>query len=177
MPHLLIAGTTGSGKSGCINAILTSILLRATPDDVRMILIDPKRIELGYYEAIPHLLTPVVSNPKQASAALANCVAEMERRYERMSILRARNLPEANRQLRRRGGGPVPAPPPLPAQPPRPRTASAAAGGGEDSCPCPLAAMAGPAALLRAPRRAGENAIIRPPRSRAPSASTSSSRP
>ena len=108
MPHLLIAGTTGSGKSGCINTILTSTLLRASPDEVRMILIDPKRIELGYYESIPHLLTPVVSNPKQASAALANCVAEMERRYERMSILRARNLPEANRQLRKRGEEPMP---------------------------------------------------------------------
>src|SRR5204863_3811577 len=108
MPHVLIAGTTGSGKSGCINTILTSILLRATPDEVRMILIDPKRIELGYYESIPHLLTPVVSNPKQASAALANCVAEMERRYERMSILRARNLPEANRALRGRGEKPLP---------------------------------------------------------------------
>jgi DNA segregation ATPase FtsK/SpoIIIE, S-DNA-T family len=108
MPHLLIAGTTGSGKSGCINTILTSILLRATPDDVRMILIDPKRIELGFYESIPHLLTPVVSNPKQASAALQNCVAEMERRYERMSQLRARNLPEANRQLRRRGEDAMP---------------------------------------------------------------------
>jgi DNA segregation ATPase FtsK/SpoIIIE, S-DNA-T family len=108
MPHLLIAGTTGSGKSGCINTILTSILLRATPDEVRMILIDPKRIELNYYESIPHLLTPVVSNPKQASAALQNCVAEMERRYERMAQLRARNLPEANRQLRRRGEDPMP---------------------------------------------------------------------
>ena len=85
MPHLLIAGTTGSGKSGCINTILTSILLRATPDDVRMILIDPKRIELNYYESIPHLLTPVVSSPKEASAVLANVVAEMERRYERLS--------------------------------------------------------------------------------------------
>ena len=96
MPHLLIAGTTGSGKSGCINTILSSILLRATPDDVRMILIDPKRIELSYYEKIPHLLTPVVSSPKEAAIVLATCVAEMERRYERLAV-RARNLPEANR--------------------------------------------------------------------------------
>jgi S-DNA-T family DNA segregation ATPase FtsK/SpoIIIE len=103
MPHLLIAGTTGSGKSGCINTILTSILLRATPDDVRLILIDPKRIELNYYESIPHLLTPVVSNPKEASAVLLNVVNEMERRYERLSRVRARNLPEANRALRKRG--------------------------------------------------------------------------
>jgi S-DNA-T family DNA segregation ATPase FtsK/SpoIIIE len=108
MPHLLIAGTTGSGKSGCINTMLTSILLRATPDDVRMILIDPKRIELNFYEAIPHLLTPVVSSPKEAQAVLANVVAEMERRYERMSIVRARNLPEANRALRKRGEEPMP---------------------------------------------------------------------
>jgi DNA segregation ATPase FtsK/SpoIIIE, S-DNA-T family len=108
MPHLLIAGTTGSGKSGCINALLTSILLRATPDDVRMILIDPKRIELGYYESIPHLLTPVVSSPKTAAAALANVVGEMERRYERMSIVRARSLPEMNRALRSRGDEPLP---------------------------------------------------------------------
>jgi DNA segregation ATPase FtsK/SpoIIIE, S-DNA-T family len=103
MPHLLIAGTTGSGKSGCINTILTSVLLRSTPDEVRMILIDPKRIELGFYESIPHLLTPVVSSPKQASAALTNVVAEMERRYERLSAVRARNLAEANRTLRQRG--------------------------------------------------------------------------
>ena len=74
MPHLLIAGTTGSGKSGCINTILTSTLLRATPDDVRMILIDPKRIELGYYESIPHLLTSVVSSPKEAATVLMNVV-------------------------------------------------------------------------------------------------------
>jgi S-DNA-T family DNA segregation ATPase FtsK/SpoIIIE len=108
MPHILIAGTTGSGKSGCINTILTSILLRSTPDEVRMILIDPKRIELGFYESIPHLLTPVVSNPKQASAALINVVTEMERRYEKLSIVRARNLPEANRALRTRGEQPLP---------------------------------------------------------------------
>jgi DNA segregation ATPase FtsK/SpoIIIE, S-DNA-T family len=103
MPHLLIAGTTGSGKSGCINTILTSVLLRSTPDDVRMILIDPKRIELGFYESIPHLLTPVVSSPKQAAAALTNVVAEMDRRYEKLSAVRARNLAEANRTLRQRG--------------------------------------------------------------------------
>jgi DNA segregation ATPase FtsK/SpoIIIE, S-DNA-T family len=103
MPHLLIAGTTGSGKSGCINAILTSILLRATPDEVRLILIDPKRIELNYYESIPHLLTPVVSSPKEASAVLLNVVTEMERRYERLSAVRARSLPEANRAFRKRG--------------------------------------------------------------------------
>jgi S-DNA-T family DNA segregation ATPase FtsK/SpoIIIE len=108
MPHILIAGTTGSGKSGCINTILTSILLRATPDDVRLILIDPKRIELNYYESIPHLLTPVVSSPKEASAVLANVVAEMERRYERLSAVRARNLPEANRAFRRRGEDELP---------------------------------------------------------------------
>ncbi len=108
MPHLLIAGTTGSGKSGCINALLTSILLRSTPDEVRMILIDPKRIELNYYESIPHLLTPVVSNPKEASAVLQNVVAEMERRYERLSIIRARNLPEANRTFKARGEDPLP---------------------------------------------------------------------
>ena len=103
MPHLLIAGTTGSGKSGCINTILTSTLLRSTPDDVRMILIDPKRIELGYYESIPHLLTSVVSSPKEAATVLMNVVAEMERRYERLSFVRARSLPEANRALRQRG--------------------------------------------------------------------------
>ena len=108
MPHLLIAGTTGSGKSGCINAVLTSTLLRATPDEVRMILIDPKRIELGYYESIPHLLTPVVSSPKEAATVLMNVVAEMERRYERLSFVRARNLPEANRALRTRGEAALP---------------------------------------------------------------------
>jgi S-DNA-T family DNA segregation ATPase FtsK/SpoIIIE len=103
MPHILIAGTTGSGKSGCINTILTSILLRATPDEARLILIDPKRIELNHYESIPHLLTPVVSSPKEASAVLLNVVTEMERRYERLAQVRARNLNEANRAFRKRG--------------------------------------------------------------------------
>ena len=108
MPHILIAGTTGSGKSGCINTMLCSILLRSTPDDVRMILVDPKRVELGLYESIPHLLTPVVSSPKQASAVLTNVLTEMERRYERMSLARARNLPELNRALRKRGEATLP---------------------------------------------------------------------
>jgi S-DNA-T family DNA segregation ATPase FtsK/SpoIIIE len=103
MPHILIAGTTGSGKSGCINTMLCSILLRATPDELRMILVDPKRVELGLYESIPHLLTPVVSSPKTAAAVLANVLTEMERRYERMSAARARNLGELNRVLTGRG--------------------------------------------------------------------------
>jgi len=108
MPHLLIAGTTGSGKSGCINTILSSILLRATPDDARLILIDPKRIELSLYEKIPHLLTPVVSSPKEAAIVLANVLAEMEQRYERLSTVRARNISEANRAFRSRGEEPLP---------------------------------------------------------------------
>ncbi|HZT52912.1 MAG TPA: DNA translocase FtsK [Gaiellaceae bacterium] len=103
MPHLLIAGTTGSGKSGCLNTLLTSVLLRATPDEARLILIDPKRIELSHFESVPHLLTPVVSSPKEASAVLANCLAEMERRYERLATVRARNISEANRAFRQRG--------------------------------------------------------------------------
>jgi DNA segregation ATPase FtsK/SpoIIIE, S-DNA-T family len=108
MPHILIAGTTGSGKSGCINTMLCSILLRATPDELRMILVDPKRVELCLYESIPHLLTPVVSSPKAAAAVLANVLTEMDKRYERMSIARARNLPELNRVLVERGEQPLP---------------------------------------------------------------------
>ena len=88
--------------------MLCSILLRATPDEVRMILVDPKRVELGLYESIPHLLTPVVSSPKQASAVLTNVLTEMERRYERMSLARARNLPELNRAMRKRGESELP---------------------------------------------------------------------
>ena len=105
MPHLLIAGTTGSGKSGCINAMLSSILLRATPDDVKMILIDPKKVELNHYETIPHLLTPVVTNMKNASAVLSNVVREMESRYELMGGYKARSLIEMNR-LRLKDGKP-----------------------------------------------------------------------
>jgi S-DNA-T family DNA segregation ATPase FtsK/SpoIIIE len=98
MPHLLIAGTTGSGKSGCINALLCSILLRATPDEVRMILVDPKRVELNHYESIPHLLTPVVTNMKNAALVLQNIVREMESRYELMGASKTRNLAEWNRK-------------------------------------------------------------------------------
>ncbi len=108
MPHLLIAGTTGSGKSGCINAILASILLRATPDQVRMILVDPKRVELNHYESIPHLLTPVVTNMKNAALVLQNIVREMDSRYELMGAAKARNLSEWNAARAVRGQDPIP---------------------------------------------------------------------
>jgi DNA segregation ATPase FtsK/SpoIIIE, S-DNA-T family len=96
MPHLLIAGSTGTGKSVCLNALLASVLLRSTPDDLRMILIDPKKVELNHYESIPHLLTPVVTNMKDAAAVLSNVVREMETRYELMGMRRARNLRDWN---------------------------------------------------------------------------------
>ena len=108
MPHLLIAGTTGSGKSGCINAILASILLRATPNQVRMILVDPKRVELNHYESIPHLLTPVVTNMKNAALVLQNIVREMDSRYELMGAAKARNLTEWNVARAARGQDPIP---------------------------------------------------------------------
>jgi DNA segregation ATPase FtsK/SpoIIIE, S-DNA-T family len=108
MPHLLIAGTTGSGKSGCINAILCSILLRATPEQVRMILVDPKKVELNHYESIPHLLTPVVTNMKNASLVLQNVVREMESRYEIMGAVKARNLSELNARRVERELEPLP---------------------------------------------------------------------
>ena len=100
MPHLLIAGSTGTGKSVGLNAMLTSILYRSTPDDVRMILIDPKRLELGMYEEIPHLLTPVVVDPKKAANALRWAVREMEERYKTLAAEGVRNIDQYNRNVR-----------------------------------------------------------------------------
>jgi DNA segregation ATPase FtsK/SpoIIIE, S-DNA-T family len=101
MPHVLVAGTTGSGKSGCINAILSSLLLHASPNELRLVLVDPKRVELNHYEHVPHLLTPVVTNPRLAANVLANLIGEMESRYQVMSEARARNLAELNAVRRR----------------------------------------------------------------------------
>lgn len=99
MPHLLVAGTTGSGKSVCINVMLVSLLLNATPEQVRMILIDPKMLELSIYEGIPHLLTPVVTDMQEASHSLKWCIAEMERRYQLMAALGVRNLTTFNSKI------------------------------------------------------------------------------
>ena len=101
MPHLLIAGSTGSGKSVMLNSTLMATLYRATPDEVRMILVDPKRVELGIYEDIPHLLTPVITDPRKATNALRNAVLEMERRYKLLAALSVRNLEQYNRKVRR----------------------------------------------------------------------------
>ncbi|MGA8927773.1 MAG: DNA translocase FtsK, partial [Solirubrobacterales bacterium] len=108
MPHALIAGTTGSGKSGSVNAILSSILLHASPNEVRMVLVDPKRVELNHYEKIPHLLTPVVTSPRLAANVLNNLIAEMESRYGVMEQARARNLAELNRVREREREAPLP---------------------------------------------------------------------
>src|SRR5205807_5993107 len=102
-PHVLVAGTTGSGKSGCVNAMLCSILLRESPNDVRLVLVDPKHVELNHYEHIPHLLTPVVTSPRLAANVLSNLLKEMEQRYTLMSQSRARNLVEFNRLREQEG--------------------------------------------------------------------------
>ncbi|MFL6279796.1 MAG: DNA translocase FtsK [Vicinamibacterales bacterium] len=111
MPHLLIAGSTGTGKSVSVNAMLSSILFRATPDDVRLIMIDPKRLELGMYEEIPHLLTPVVVDPKLAANALRWAVREMEERYKTLAAVGVRNIDQYNRNFKlaqaETNGGPV----------------------------------------------------------------------
>ncbi len=108
MPHVLVAGTTGSGKSGCVNAILSSILMQASPNDVRLVLVDPKQVELNHYENVPHLLTPVVTSPRLAANVLANLIGEMESRYGIMGQARCRNLAELNRARAKAGEAPLP---------------------------------------------------------------------
>jgi S-DNA-T family DNA segregation ATPase FtsK/SpoIIIE len=108
MPHVLVAGTTGSGKSGCVNAILSSILMQASPNDVRLVLVDPKQVELNHYENVPHLLTPVVTSPRLAANVLANLIGEMESRYGIMGQARCRNLAELNRARAKTGEPPLP---------------------------------------------------------------------
>ncbi len=108
LPHLLIAGTTGSGKSGCVNCIISSILLRSTPEQVRIIMIDPKKVELSHYDRIPHLLVPVVTNMKDAAGVLHNVCKEMEDRYELMELEHCRNLADMNKVRAKRGERAVP---------------------------------------------------------------------
>ncbi len=108
MPHVLVAGTTGSGKSACVNGILSSILMQASPNEVRLVLVDPKQVELNHYENVPHLLTPVVTSPRLAANVLSNLIVEMESRYGIMSEARCRNLVELNRARKKRGEAPLP---------------------------------------------------------------------
>ncbi len=121
-PHMLVAGTTGSGKSVAVNAMILSMLYKATPDDVRMIMIDPKMLELSVYEGIPHLLAPVVTDMKLAANALTWCVAEMENRYRLMSELRVRNLAGYNQKIREAQSTGRPLLNPFPAHPEIPET-------------------------------------------------------
>jgi DNA segregation ATPase FtsK/SpoIIIE, S-DNA-T family len=108
MPHVLVAGTTGSGKSACVNGILSSILMQASPNEVRLVLVDPKQVELNHYENVPHLLTPVVTSPRLAANVLSNLIGEMETRYGIMSEARCRNLNELNRYREKAGEAPLP---------------------------------------------------------------------